>query len=320
MIIYLMTLLLTRASLRSHDIDRALCRFWLRGQCAKGENCEFLHNLPQHIDVQGLNQAMNRIELHDDGYDSDRPLRNDFPTLDPTDLRGARRPDPTRTRWAAAVKKAPNNNDPGPISRPGANSDDPSAPVRAYGSSATGRPSPRIRLRPPTLLPTLPTGDSVSKLYMAYRSKALELGAARNACLAKAADAWRRGDGAGAKRHSREAHDLNTKMGLETGKAAARLIRERARVAVEAVRARDPNWSDDPGDRVERGRICGASLGVSLGVARTSLGGDKRLSPEERTECVLDLHGLHSGEAVEVVEDFLVAVSGYFSFSSLKGF
>jgi len=74
------------------------------------------------------------------------------------------------------------------------------------------------------------------------------------------------------------------------------------------VKTRDPNWSDDPGDRVERGRICGASLGVSLGVARTSVGGDRRLSPEERTECVLDLHGLHSGEAVEVVEDFLVAL------------
>lgn len=257
---------------------------------------------------------MNRVELHDDGYDSDRPPRNDFPILGQTEFRGVRRvmggPDPTRTRWAAAVKKVPNNNSTGPISRPGTNPDDPSAPVRASnGSSAPGRPSPRIRLRPPSLLPTLPTGESVSKLYMAYRSKALELGAARNACLTKAADAWRRGDGAGAKRHSREAHDLNTKMGLETGKAAARLIKERARVAVEAVRSRDPNWSDDPGDRVERGRICGASLGVSLGIARTSVGGDKRLSPEERTECVLDLHGLHSGEAVEVVEDFLVAVS-----------
>jgi len=260
------------------------------------------------------------MEVHVDGYDSDRPRRNDFPILDQADLRGVKRPDPTRARWAAAVKRAPSYNGVngvGPISRPGINPDDPSAPVRtSNGSNTAGRPSPRIRLRPPSLLPTLPTGDSVSKLYMAYRSKALELGAARNACLTKAADAWRRGDGAGAKRHSREAHDLNTKMGLETGKAAARLIKERAWVAVEAVKSRDPNWTDDPGDRVERGRICGASLGVSLGVARTSIGGDKRLSPEERTECVLDLHGLHSGEAVEVVEDFLVAVSNCLLFAS----
>jgi hypothetical protein len=153
---------------------------------------------------------------------------------------------------------------------------------------------------------------------MAYRSQALELGAARNACLTKAAEAWRRGDGAGAKRHSREAHDLNTKMGLETGKAAAKLVRERARVAVEAVRTRDSSWSDDPNDRSEKGKLCGGSLGVCMGVASVNATGavgggiDKRASAEERTECLLDLHGLHSGEAVEVVEDFLVAVSFVF--------
>ena len=26
----------------SHDLDRALCRFWLRGHCAKGPNCEYV--------------------------------------------------------------------------------------------------------------------------------------------------------------------------------------------------------------------------------------------------------------------------------------
>jgi hypothetical protein len=28
------------ADTTSHDLDRALCRFWLRGHCAKGPNCE----------------------------------------------------------------------------------------------------------------------------------------------------------------------------------------------------------------------------------------------------------------------------------------
>lgn len=31
---------LTRPIHFSHDVDRALCRFWLRGQCAKGDMCE----------------------------------------------------------------------------------------------------------------------------------------------------------------------------------------------------------------------------------------------------------------------------------------
>lgn len=254
--------------------------------------------------MQGLNSALNRVDIneqdqqnHRNGHHDQRT--SDFPSLGQVDSRQQRRggPDPTRTRWANAVKKAPTA---APLSR--SNTDD-------SHSITTGgpRPSPRLRLRPPSLLPTLPTGDSINKLYMAYRSQALELGAARNACLTKAAESWRRGDGAGAKRHSREAHDLNTKMGLETGKAAARLVRERARVVGEAVRVRDPNWSDDPRDRGERGRVCGGGLGVSLGVAGMGVNGGGS-SSEERTECLLDLHGLHSGEAVEVTEDFLVAV------------
>jgi hypothetical protein len=67
------------------------------------------------------------------------------------------------------------------------------------------RASPRLKLRPPALLPTLSTGDAVQSLYMAYRARVLQLRAARNACLSRAADAWRRGDGAAARRFSRRA-------------------------------------------------------------------------------------------------------------------
>lgn len=140
------------------------------------------------------------------------------------------------------------------------------------------------------------------------------MGAARNACLSRAADAWRRGDGAAAKRFSREGHDLNAKMSGEMVEAAGKLIRERAKLVEEAVRARDTSWSDDYGDRAARGRLCGAGLGVCLGIASQSVGGagegGTKLTPEERTECLLDLHGLHAAEAAEVMEEFLLAVSG----------
>jgi hypothetical protein len=90
--------------------------------------------------------------------------------------------------------------------------------------------------------------------------------------------------------------------------AAAKLVRERAKLAEQAVRSRDAGWSDDPGDRASRGRSCGGGLGVCLGVAGRDVG-DGKLSGEERTECMLDLHGLHSNEATEVLEEFLLAVS-----------
>lgn len=224
--------------------------------------------------------------------------------------------DPSRTRFAAAVKKSAPATPPIPKPTDSATllarrqAMGPAAdPLHHSTAIIAPRPSPRIKLRPPTLLPTLPTGGAVNEMYMAYRARALQLGAARNACLSRAADAWRRGDGAAAKRFSREGHDLNAKMRGEMAESARKLVRDRNKIVEQAVRGRDASWTDDPADRSTRGKICGAGLGVLLGVANKDLSMDlTRLTPEERTECVLDLHGLHANEATEVLEEFLVAV------------
>ncbi|CDO77677.1 hypothetical protein BN946_scf184969.g28 [Trametes cinnabarina] len=311
----------------SHDLERALCRFWLRGTCAKGETCEFLHHLPQDIDVSGLNNAMSRMDVHNGQPEHNQGAALDeFPTLhhavgkDSGNRRGGHGYgrgdgafDPSRTRFAAAVKRpAPNAQtqpkDPATLAARREAMGSSAEPLNPNTAIVAPKPSPRIKLRPPTLLPTLPTGEAVNKLYMAYRQRALRLGAARNACLSRAADAWRRGDGAAAKRFSREGHDLNAKMSGEMAEAAGKLVRERAHMAEQAVRSRDASWSDDPGDRSVRGRICGAGLGVLLGVASQSVGGESKLTPEERTEAILDLHGLHAAEATEVLEEFLLAL------------
>ncbi|KAJ7355541.1 hypothetical protein DFH08DRAFT_912504 [Mycena albidolilacea] len=296
----------------SHDLERALCRFWLRGTCAKQDNCEFLHHLPKDVDMSSLSAAMSRanvppgtgpLAMHTAAMQGPPP--DDFPALG-VDGNKARRGaysymnDPGRTRFAAAVKK--------PVARE--REMDPTLVARreamGYGADnlyhrnaiVAPRASPRLKLRPPALLPTLSTGDAVQSLYMAYRARALQLGAARNACLSRAADAWRRG---------REGHELNEKMGKEMAGAAAKLVRERARVAEQAVRGREAGWSDDPGDRAARGKSVGGGLGVCLGVAARDTG-DGKLTAEERTECVLDLHGLHANEATEVLEEFLLAL------------
>jgi hypothetical protein len=314
--------------LQSHDLERALCRFWLRGTCAKQESCEFLHHLPKSVDVSGLTAAVSHANVssvsHSPPPDEFPALRLDHATSGKSrrgsyGRDGRTHHDPGRTRFAAAVKK------PVVITPPQLQSNDAILVARreAMGHSAESlhhrsaivapRLSPRLKLRPPSLLPTLPTGESINHLYMNYRSRALQLGAARNACLSRAADAWRRGDGAAAKRFSREGHDLNGKMSVEMTEAAGKLVRERAKLSQEAVRSRDANWSDDAGDRTSRGRICGGGLGVCMGIANRDIGGDGKLTPEERTENLLDLHGLHSNEATDVLEQFLLAVG--FSFS-----
>ncbi|KIJ55443.1 hypothetical protein M422DRAFT_774468 [Sphaerobolus stellatus SS14] len=274
----------------SHDLERALCRFWLRGNCAKQENC-------------------TRIDSRD-GLPASTPPPDEFPTLASAGRGRGYAPryhDPSRNRFAAAVKAQPNPMIPTRFGSP---------QRREFNRSNSNgvpvpRPSPRIKLRSPTLLPTLPTGESVNKLYMSYRQRALQLGAARNACLSRAADAWRRGDGAAAKRFSREGHELNAKMGGEAAEAAGRVVKERVRLAAEAVRGRDLGWSDEARDRSERGRVIGAGLGVVLGVASRDVGaesGGVKMSPKERMEALLDLHWLHANEAVEVLERFLVSL------------
>ncbi|KAG0709149.1 hypothetical protein DFH29DRAFT_886691 [Suillus ampliporus] len=304
----------------SHDLERALCRFWLRGTCAKQDQCEFLHHLPKDVDVASVTGALSRTSLSSSSIRTTSPPPDEFPALGLDASRnrrgyGARdghwQHDPGRTRFAAAVKR------PAPAQVPVDRTMATRQPISSNASVdnlhirtsiVAPKPSPRIKLRSPALLPTLPTGESINALYMSYRSRALQLGAARNACLSRAADAWRRGDGAAAKRFSREGHDLNAKMGNEMTTAASKLVRERAKVSEQAVKSRDLGWSDDAGDRTARGRTCGGGLGVCLGIASTTVGGDSKLTSEERTEAMLDLHGLHSNEATEVLEEFLLAL------------
>ncbi|KAF8449124.1 hypothetical protein L210DRAFT_977922 [Boletus edulis BED1] len=301
----------------SHDLERALCRFWLRGTCAKQDQCEFLHHLPKDVDVTTVTNALSRTNLyHNAGNQTgtSSPPPDEFPALgfDGRNKRsyGNWQHDPGRTRFAAAVKRPV----PAPVAdRAMATRRDPLSSTTSADNLqlrttiVAPKPSPRIKLHPPTLLPTLPTGESINTLYMSYRARALQLGAARNACLSRAADAWRRGDGAAAKRFSREGHDLNAKMSNEMTEAAERLVRERAKLAEQVVKNRDLNWSDDLGDRSARGRACGGGLGICLGIASKDLG-ESRLSSEERTEAMLDLHGLHSNEATEVLEEFVLAL------------
>lgn len=283
--------------------------------------------------MSSLSQAMSRTDLNvNNGNGRASPPVEEFPALNHSanaSTKGRRgfghenSQDPAHSRFAAAVKKAPtpasqaispaSNGSPKEGASPRREGGNGTAELQNKVTIVAPKPSPRIKLRPPTLLPTLATGESVNSLYMAYRSRAHQLGSTRNACLARAADAWKKGDGAAAKRLSREGHELNAKMSAEMAQAASRLVRERAKLAEQAVRTRDSLWSDDYGDRSAKGRLVGAGLGVCLGIASQTVGDGKKLTPEERTEVMLDLHGLHAAEASEVVEEFLLAVSLLFN-------
>ncbi len=271
---------------------------------------------PSRFDESG-DDYRNRSSSQEDDFpalgslpdDKDRGRFGDRPAMS---RQGSQNIDPSRSRFATAVKKAhpaQNIGGPAPIMVSGAKfvvspTQGEDVVLSSSPSSASmiaPKPSPRIKLRPPTLLPTLPTGDALNKMYMTYRERPLQLQAARNACLARAADAWRRNDGASAKRFSRDANELNAKMGTEARDAAGRLVAERARILMGEVQS---NARGTGG----AGRAAGGGLGVILGVAALDAGGTKTDNEEMRTEVAIDLHGLHAAEGVDYLDEFMLSL------------
>lgn len=145
--------------------------------------------------------ALRRSELAqaqypDPGFDGGREEGPDldFPSLGEAPRNRRLQPgnnQRTATRFSSAVKSSHIP----PIARPNPLISAPSRNVLP----TQPRNSARITLRPPALLPTLLTGAQLASLYSKYRASFLELGANRNKCLARAAECWRRGDGAGAR-------------------------------------------------------------------------------------------------------------------------
>ena len=309
----------------SHDLDRALCRFWLRGICAKGDQCEFMHRLPNGMQLEGgavPGAPGFRDGLPGNGYlqpgggygggptasftsRSASPVPGmgqgemddeEFPAL------GSTRPvrsqqhqppfmvDPSKNRFARQVAESQ-------LQTP---------PLTSTHNPNGSRPSSRIILRPPTQLPlaslaNLPMTENMeSKTYQTYRERPTQLSAARNACLARAADAWRRGDVQLAKRFTREGHELNAKMrseGREGGRKAVLEWVEEFREELDAAPAANDHkkMSSPTTDGWERGEVIANGLGVCLGNAP---GGD--------VEVYVDLRGLYVDEGIEFIEEYLM--------------
>lgn len=203
------------------------------------------------------------------------------------------------------------------------------SPATAGSSALRGVVSARIPLRPPLLLPTLSTGRTASQSYASYREACSALSDKRNKCLARAAEAWKAGNGADARKWSREGQSLNQVLHEESRSIARSILRERhdelrSRLSSEGGSGGSGTGgsglvdasTDERGARGLRGKAMGGGLGLCLGVvpARTrvpGMAGDAGLaaqSLDERTDVLLDCHLLHASEAVEFLEEFLIGL------------
>ena len=312
----------------SHDLDRALCRFWLRGICAKGDQCEFMHRLPNGVQLEG--GAVPGAPGFRDGPPGNGYLQpgggygggptasftgqsaspppgmgqgemddEEFPALGST--RSARSQqhqppftvDPSKNRFARQAAESQLQ-----------------TPPLTSTHNPNGRPSSRTILRPPTQLPlaslaNLPTTENTSsKTYQMYRERPVQLSAARNACLARAADAWRRGDVQLAKRFTREGHELNAKMRSEGREGGRKVVlewvegfREELDGAPASSAHKNTTSPVSDGDGWERGETVAHGLGVCLGHA-----------PGGVVEVYVDLRGLFVDEGIELLEEYLMVL------------
>ncbi|GAC94796.1 hypothetical protein PHSY_002369 [Pseudozyma hubeiensis SY62] len=341
--------------------NRAVCRYWLKGHCAHNpcnflHDYDALNQLAAGI-VSGLTvndgsmqqQPASTADAAGAGgvARASNGTRDDFPQLGGSAKDAPSKTsyaatlgsgaDPSRNRWASTVqKRAPTDaatkaqsdtqgvisihSKAAPIrSQPGANALENKSSSK--GAAAGPRTSARLPLRPSALLPTLLTGSSAAETYQTHRGDALSLAEQRNKLLARASEAFRKGDVASAKKFSKEASSLNHQYEDESRTAAHAIVKERMREL--RSRLNDPSTSgssassqsNEAGARNLRGKVVGNGLGLCLGVVRPgALQGSQAssitasLSADERTECLLDLHGLHAKEAVELTEEFLLGL------------
>lgn len=262
-------------SVASDESTTRVCRFFLAGECRRSD-CRFSHD---------LNKALCRFWLRGQCLNDSCSFLHDYEAL-------------SELAQSIAVAPAPPAPAPEPepmwIPRPKLDASQTPWAVAAKSSKAptpaptmTAAPkkppapalSQRIPLRAPSLLPTLATGSAL----------AIDMGKLR-AAQPKNQDAWKTTTALLHARHDRLRERLQVGAGGDAGGWGS-----------------SAQASHERGARGLRGRWMGGGLGVCLGVARPQVGG-ATLSLDERTEVVLDLHGLHVNEALEACENFLLAL------------
>lgn len=331
----------------SHDLNRALCRFWLKGQCLNGDECSFLHDISMVDSVtQNRTQSGSFVGSQSPNMNSfepdDTPPAEDFPELNlaPTAPKAQRAKaaaaaainDPSRTRWSNTLQRKWNtpmaqvqqgeahlslNAKNGPLRGVPTGPRASLSPASSPSPAKRGINSGRISLRPPLLLPTLNTGKSAAQTYANYREQSLALTEKRNKCLARAAEAYKAGNGAEARKWSHEGQTINQSIQEESKSLARTMLRGRhdeirSRLANESTQTGLVDASiDERGSRGLRGKSMGAELGVCLGVVpNRGIAGVNvaNLSMEERMDVLMDCHLLHASEAIDLIEEFLMGL------------
>ncbi|KAI8351559.1 hypothetical protein B0O80DRAFT_499951, partial [Mortierella sp. GBAus27b] len=192
----------------SHDLDSMVCKFWLKGQCLKGETCEFNH----YIDTTKVTGPPPPP------VQPKPPTMDDFPSLSASTSssknkgsnKGAKSngkhdsKQNTVDSLASQLEEKVKVSSP-PLAKPGisysataaAAASKPLVPLQRNEDTEDLRKAFKLEMAP-TSIPWLETGTKLNSEYLKSRAKAIEYGKARNRCFELAAQAYLRNDGAAA--------------------------------------------------------------------------------------------------------------------------
>ncbi|KAG0273827.1 hypothetical protein BGZ95_010358 [Linnemannia exigua] len=281
----------------SHDLDSMICKFWLKGQCLKGDTCEFNHHLETDRNFSAPAPAPKQLPPAMDDFD--------FPSLaasTSTKNKGSAWGAKSNGSKDSEKSKAGNNDTKNKSGTNDANGDKEAAdelatlldekakvtsppllskPLISYSATAaaaaskpltpmqkhmqetqTGMEDQRqsFKMQPaPLTVPWLESGSALRDVYLKARAQAIVYAKARNACFDKAKEAYNRNDGAGAAKFSAQGREYNDLM-MATHREASR----------EIFDARNTN------------------------VVRTA-----------KNESWIDLHGLHVDESLAFLDEFM---------------
>ncbi|KAF9320070.1 hypothetical protein BG003_007241 [Podila horticola] len=252
----------------SHDLDLMVCKFWLKGQCFKGEGCEFNHFLDagRIAESATMTTAPKQKPPAMDDFD--------FPSLGAAVSKKA----PAWGSTKGAIKKAngtketssKTSNDsadslasqleekakitsPPMVSKPAVSYSATAAaaaakPLKPFQrtSTATGTEEQRRDFKgsmEPTSIPWLETGSAINGHYMEARTKAIEYARARNRCFEKASDAYMKNDRTMATKLSMQGREYNDKMMAVHRDASRKIFEARNQTMIKST-TKGETWID----------------------------------------------------------------------------
>ncbi|KAG9323950.1 hypothetical protein KVV02_003221 [Mortierella alpina] len=274
----------------SHDLDSMVCKFWLKGQCLKGETCEFNH----FLDTSRVSEvAPTPVKKQEPPAMDDF----DFPSLAASTSTNKSK----GSAWGAktngqAQKKDSSNNGNASINSSSSNghgsdtssngpvdalvqdleekakvsspplTKPPAISYLATAAAAASKPLTPLQRNEevdveqqrknfkfemaPTFIPWLETGSTLNSAYLQSRAQAVEYARARNHCFELATQAYLRNDGATAAKLSAQGRDYNDLMMTTHREASRQIFNSRNQMMVQTSK-KGETWIDLHGLHVD---------------------------------------------------------------------